>query len=151
MGYYQRYITTDPRDITLPILAVALRQIDEAYTLTTSPLDDLADLIHGDVLCGQIEINRRGDDLFDEDIADLQELVEGSGGAHELRVLDTLANAQTMVAVEATWDGDNSESVLSKLDPLWNWLFKNRPGLLQADNDGFYDHDELILELNLKI
>ncbi len=152
MGYYMRYITTDARPVTLDALERALKEVDQGYAIARTAFDDTTgDLSFREGLCGVVEINIPGDDLFEEDITELRELVAGSHGAAEHRVLDTLNNAKAIIAVEAIWQGSDSEATLASIDLLWLWLFEHFPGLLQADNDGFYDQNGLILELDLKI
>lgn len=152
MGYYMRFIMTGPQPVLLTDLEAALQQIDARYALIRPEFDETrADLHHaGDVL-GEIEINATGDDIFDEDIADLKELVPSHNTPEERRVIEALSSANQIIAVSTLWEGTNSEPTLERLDPLWDWLFAHFEGLLQADNDGFYDADGLILESNLKI
>jgi hypothetical protein len=38
-----------------------------------------------------------------------------------------------------------AEQTLSLLDPLWHWLQEHHRGLVQADGEGFYEHQRLIL------
>jgi len=38
-----------------------------------------------------------------------------------------------------------AEQTLELLSPLWEWLLANRRGLIQADGEGFYDGQHLIL------
>lgn len=152
MGYYMRYITTDSCRITMDTIARALKNADERYALAVADFDSMSgELLLAERVCGVVEINYPGDGIFDEDIADLRELVSGELSASSQRVLDTLASAKAIVAVEATWKETDSEATLEKIDPLWRWLFERYAGLLQADNDGFYDRDGLILPLDLKI
>lgn len=146
MGYTMRYITTGAREITLEWIEAALRQLDAAYAITNTDVPDIGDLMHGETQLGIIEINRPGDDIFDDDLAEFQDMVGAGDTLEQRRVLDVLHQAQAMVVVEALWPGTDAEPVLAKLDPLWDWLFANYPGLLQADSEGFYDGDNLILE-----
>ncbi|MBI5668962.1 MAG: hypothetical protein HZC41_13235 [Chloroflexi bacterium] len=146
MGYTMRYITTDEREITLVMIEAALRQIDTAYAITNTDVPTIGDLMHGDTRLGIVEINRPGDDIFDDDLAEFQDMVGAGDTLEQQRVRDVLHSAQTMVAVEAFWPGTDAEPVLAKLDVLWDWLFAHYPGLLQADSEGFYDGDTLILE-----
>lgn len=146
MGYTMRYFTTDTRDITLSLLEEALRQFDRAYAIINTDVPDIGDLMYGDMQLGIIEINRPGDDIFDDDLAEFRDLVGKGDSEAQQRVLDVLNTARAMVVVEAQWQGTDAEPVLSRLDPLWDWLFSQYSGLLQADNEGFYEGDELILE-----
>lgn len=152
MGYYMRYITLTPVIITLQDLESALRLTHQNYVVTPDQINDLAgDLFWGDTLLGEVEINRPNDGIFEEDIGDLKELVQHSTDPKRRHILEMLNQATSIIAVRALWKGHDADTVLSRLDPLWDWLFMIHPGLLQADNDGFYDRTGLILELNLKI
>lgn len=51
-------------------------------------------------------------------------------------------------------DGEEAEATiayksrtLDRLVPLWTWLQANRRGLIQADGEGYYDGQELIMVL----
>ena len=151
MGYLMRYFSTDTRPITLSLIEAALKQVDTAYSITNIEVDDLGDLMCGDNHCAIIEINRPGDDMFEDDVAEFQDLVGKADGAAERLVRETLSNATALIVIEALWQGENAEPVLSKIDPLWDWLFANYQGLSQADSEGFYDQSGLILERNFTL
>ena len=151
MGYYMRYITTDSQPITLSMLEVGLQAADMSYRIIDTQIENTGDLFHGDVVCGQMEINLPGDGIFEDDIAELKLLVGTGDSPAEARVRRTLDEAKAIIAVEAIWQETDSETVLEQIDPLWDWLFDRYDGLLQADNAGFYDRDQLILEMNLKL
>jgi len=147
MGYYMRYIATDTDAISLDVLETALRQINPAYAIKPdSQIDNLGDLFYGDVRLAQVEINVPGDDIFEDDINEFRDLVGATDEPGGTQVLDALGAATCMIAVEAFWEGENSEGTLAKLDPLWDWLFANYTGISQADSEGFYDAHGLILE-----
>lgn len=145
MGYIMRYITGAARAVSLADIETALRQSDAAYAIVNTDIDDMGDLMYGDRRLGIIEINRPGEDIFEDDIAEFRDLVGGQDTPEQRRVLETLDHAQAIIAVEAIWPGAQAEPTLSRLDPLWDWLFATYPGLLQADNEGFYEGDELVL------
>lgn len=146
MGYLMRYISTDARPITLTLIETALKQVDSAYAIVNIEVDDLGDLMYGDTQCAIIEINRPGDDMFEDDLSEFQDLVGKGDSPGERLVRETLANATALIVIEALWQGENAEPVLTKIDPLWDWLFANYQGLSQADSEGFYDLAGLILE-----
>jgi hypothetical protein len=146
MGYLMRFLSTDEREITLPMIEAALKQVDDAYSIANAEVSDLGDLMYGTTQLAVIEINRPGEDIFEDDVAEFQDLVGGGAGTAETRVREVLANVKAMVVVEAFWQGEESEATLAKLDPLWDWLFAHYNGLSQADNEGFYDQSGLILE-----
>ncbi|MBL8166232.1 MAG: hypothetical protein JNJ61_29885 [Anaerolineae bacterium] len=151
MGYYMRYISFDSQPIDLGTIETALKQIDAAYHVRVSDIPGLGELFHGEFSCGEIEINGSEDDIFADDITEFRELVGEATTLHEQHVLDVLNQATWMVAVETFWEGDQSEAVLSKIDPLWDWLFINRKGVLQADFEGFYDESGVIVPRNFMI
>ncbi|MBZ0283329.1 MAG: hypothetical protein K8L97_21515 [Anaerolineae bacterium] len=147
MGYYMRYIATDTTTISLEVLEAALKLIDAAYAIKPdSQIDNLGDLFYGDMRMAQLEINVPDDDIFEDDINEFRDLVGTADEPGARQVLDVLEAATCMIAVEAFWEGENSEGTLAKLDPLWDWLFANRKGMSQADSEGFYDANGLILE-----
>lgn len=95
-----------------------------------------------------IEVNRRGEELFDEEIEEfrafLAELEDSPGKERVLRCLDV---ASAIVAVQVLFGGRDADETLEALDPLWDALFEDYGGLLQADEEGFYDADDQVLEL----
>ena len=97
---------------------------------------------------GEIEINRRGEQLFEEEIAELMEFVSDAPGSAAEIVVDHLRRASTVVVVRVLWGGSDTNQPLEMLVPLWNWLFANRAGLLQVDGEGFYDNTGLVLEID---
>jgi hypothetical protein len=149
MGYYMRYIVTDG-ELRLVEIEEALRGTDGAYRLHqhSGTQRQSADLYHGDELYGELEINRPGDGLFEDEIAELREMVEEREESDEdgrRRVVDLLTRATGMLAVRVLWQGRDAEPTLERLDPLWRWLHDRREGLLQADSEGYYDQDGLVL------
>ena len=145
MSYYLRYLSADPRPVTLDDLGAALAAADRSYLVEE---DAAGALVHfGDRLIAQLEINVPGDGLFEEELAELHELAEEGSGAGRERVAEVVAGAKALVAVQVLWDGEEADAALGRLDPLWEWLFRERPGLLQADGEGFYDSGRLILRV----
>ena len=151
MGYLMRYIVTDGREITFPMIEAALKAVDPAYTIANIEVEDLGDLMYGDTQCAIIEINRPGDDMFEDDLAEFQDLVGKGDNTGEQLVRETLTNATALIVIEAIWKGEDAEPVLAKIDPLWDWLFANYAGLSQADSEGFYDASGLVLERNFTL
>lgn len=151
MGYLMRYIITDERPISLSEAESALQQVDSAYAIANIEVDDLGDLLYASQRLAIIEINRPGDDMFEDDIAEFMDLVGKGDASGEVRVREVLAAARVLVAIEAFWEGEDAEATLSRIDPLWDWLFANYAGLSQADSEGFYDQSGLILERNFTL
>jgi len=108
---------------------------------------EVGDLMHYNEIYGQVEINRIGDDLFNEEIEELREFVEDAEGKDKKKVTKCLRKARCIVTVQVLFQYRDTETTLSKINTLWQWLFANRKGLLQADGEGYYDLNELILEV----
>lgn len=141
MGYYMRYIVTDDQPLLLSDIESGLKSVDPDYAIT----DD--ELHHGSELYGEIEINPRGGELCDEELGELEEFAKDSEGENKQRVIDALRGAKAILALRVLWQGRDPEPSLEKLDPLWEWLLSNRQGLMQADDEGYYDATGLILEV----
>jgi len=62
-------------------------------------------------------------------------------------VLAILKDAECICCVRVLFGGRESEATLLRIDPIWNWFFKNRSGLMQADAEGYYDRSGLVLEV----
>jgi len=149
MGYYMRYLVTDKKEVDLQLLEDALKQSDSAYSIANkqeSPRN-AGDLMYNNEIYGQVEINRLGDDLFNEEIEELREFIEDAEGKDKKKVMKCLRKARCIVAIQVLFQDRDTETTLSKINTLWQWLFANRKGLLQANGEGYYDLNELILEV----
>ena len=142
MSYYMRYISTDASEITLEILNKELQAGNQRYSV-----DESGELRFGDDVLGVVEINVPSQELFGEEIEELKEFVKGVRGWKRKEVLKALNAARTIVAVQVLFDGQDADAVLEKLMPLWDWLLANRNGLLQADDEGYYNKSGLILKV----
>lgn len=148
MGYYLRYIVTDEQDVTLSVLESGLKQYNVAYSIERdNESDDEGDLKFNEELYGAIAINRPGDGLFDEEIGELKEFLEDVEGERKSEVLQVLGDARAIVAVQVLWAAREAEETLETINPLWLWLYANRKGLAQADDEGYYDAEGLVIEV----
>lgn len=141
MGYYMRYISTDEQEISLNDLEAALKLLDSSYTISDGIIQ------YGEDLYGEIEINPRGSELCDEELDELQDFLENTKSEQKERVVETLRKATAIIALRVLFQGRNPEQTLEKLDPIWQWLFTNSSGLMQADDEGYYDKAGLILSV----
>jgi len=151
MGYYMRYISADERPLSLAQIGEVLVAIDPRYVIRPTDLDELVEVVYDDKLYGQIEINAPGDDLFEDDISAFMEMLGAPTSQEERLVTATLTAATEIIAVEMFWEGTASEATFALFDPLWDWLFANRRGILQADTEGFYSADGLLVERKFMI
>jgi len=147
MGYYMRFIVDDEKDVGLDRIAAALKEADAAYQLAAWDRErERAELCCGEDLYGEIEVNRKGTELMDEEIEELCADVEDVGGPGAERVIATLRRCKAMVVIRVLWQGREAVATLEKIDPLWEWLFANFAGLLQSDGEGYYDTSGVVLE-----
>lgn len=146
MGYFFRFFAGDAQGLDFPSVQAALRKFDAQYHLEIDELRELAVLLHGQQQLALVEINLPDDDIFQDDLDEFLDLVGEGGSPAESRVRAALQATQAIVAVEAQWAGEDAEPVLSRIDPLWDWLFAHHDGLLQADGEGFYDAEGLVLK-----
>jgi len=151
LGYFLRYLITQNAELDLTTLEKLLQNDDPRYIILQDEIDGSGQFKYGDQFIGILEINHRHDELFDDEINELRELVMYSKSDRREAVLNVLNSTTKLVALELIWQGDNPDPTLELADPLWDVLFGTYSGLLQADNEGFYDSDGLILEMSLKI
>src|SRR5689334_19177293 len=103
MSYYTRYLITDTNPVSLPIIEAGLQSIDPTYRLLGEAGNAIGDLLHGGIVYGQIELNSPNDDIFEEDLAELKELLDEIDDPNREAVLATLNATRIMVAVEIGW------------------------------------------------
>ena len=147
MGYYMRFIFDGDNEISMAGIEVGLKSIDSNYNFAEWDQErESAELFHGNELYGEIEINRIGGELMDEEIEELIEDVEDAVGGDKDGVLQVLTNSKAMFVIRVLWQGRETEDTLEMIDPLWEWLFTKYKGLLQADGEGYYNKSEQILK-----
>jgi len=145
VGYYMRYIVADERPVGLGEIDRAVSPTGGAITRDSG--DSVGLLHHNRTPIAQLEINVPGDGLFDTEVSELIEFVEDAEGSAKERVVTTLRSARAIVAAQVLFGTGDTASTLSALDPVWRWLLQNRRGLLQADGEGYYDAEGLILQV----
>lgn len=149
MGYYMRFFQTDDAPLTLTEIEAGLQAIDTGYAIEgNAPEDDVGELTYAGDLYGQIEVNRVGTDLADEELGEFRERIEDDSEGDRERVLAVVAATRAILAVRVLWQGREAEPTLRRLDPLWEWLFETHEGLMHADGEGFYDEENLVLEVS---
>jgi hypothetical protein len=144
-----RFFDTSVKPLTLGEIEAALRQVDPAYRVECSENSKrpCGDLYRGEDVYAALEINVPGDGLFNEEIAEMLEFLEDADGeVGRVRVESVLREAQRTLSVQVLWQERETDQTLATLMPLWDWLFATRPGLLQADGEGYYAGDELVLK-----
>ena len=143
-----RFISIDDQDVSLNILESALKRENPAYLIERDEESDSTGVLtYNGAVYGEIEVNRPGDEVFEEESEELKEFVEDAEGERKSEVLSVLSEAKAIIAVRVLWQGRETEDTLEKIDPLWQWLFANRKGLQQAGGEGYYDASGLVLEV----
>jgi hypothetical protein len=148
MGYYMRFFDRSDEPLTVAAIEAALKNVDPAYRLESPAAGRIpqADLYIGDGLYAEIEINQPGDGLFDDEVPEMLTFLEDADGENRGRVEDVLRGAKRIISVRVLSQGRESDETLTGIEPLLGWLFLTRDGLLQADGEGYYDKEGLILE-----
>ena len=145
MGDFIRYILTGEHDLTLAQIEGGLKEIDPEFSIIVDQAaPNTGDVLHGAGVFGEIEVNRREDQVFSEDIEDLREQLEDIMDDAKATVLATLDGATGMIAFQLTEEGHDQ---YRKIDPFWDWLFDRYHGLLQIDEEGYYTQSEQLLEV----
>jgi hypothetical protein len=146
VGYYMRYIVADDRPVAVGDLRTAFAGAGAGYEIEGE--DGEATITHAGQAIGQVTVNIPGDGLFDEELEELVELAqESEEQSAAAEVVEVLRAARAIVAVQVLFGDRETERTLDLLAPLWTWLQVNREGLIQADGEGYYDGQELILAL----
>lgn len=147
MGYYMRFISTDERSLNLKEIESALKENDSSYEIDK---DDNTEgtLIYGEGIYGQLEVNEKGDEIFEDDVDTLKEKIENAEGENKQKVLNILQKAKSLLFVRVVDQGRDDKETLGKIAPMLDWLIKNREGLIQADYEGYYDASGLIFKVN---
>ncbi len=143
MTYLMRFIYKHGDPITLTEIQTALAARDDQFVIHIDVSDEESgDLMRGDDIYGEIELNTVRDIMFQEDVQELSDEIEKIYEPAAPYVRNLLADATAMVVLRVDEMGHyNAE----KLDVLWDWLFEIRGGLLQVDGEGYYDAERLIL------
>jgi hypothetical protein len=141
-----RYIVADERPLTVEDVRRAFAVEEEDYVVDGE--DPEAGVALDGRMIAHVTINVPGDGLFEDERAELSEAAEAGEGPGKASVLETLANARAILAVQVLFGNSDTDETLDALAPLWSWLQDNRRGLLHADGEGYYDTDALILELD---
>jgi hypothetical protein len=104
----------------------------------------IGDLYYGGDVYAELEVNLPGDPLCDEDIADLAEEVMKQDDQNRDFVLNVLDQAMGIVVIHVLRAGHED---YPHLGVLIQYLFENYGGLLQVDEEGFFNSDGRVIAL----
>lgn len=125
MTVYHRYVVTDSFSLTFPALEGGMAALHSDYALENGLL------LRGGKECGVLDLTYRGNPVCDDDLDLLARQAARQG--LQLSVGDSLARARCILAVQPLEDDSSS------LEPLWQWLFEHRAGIVVLDGGIFRD------------
>lgn len=142
MGYAFRFLSADPA-LDLHFLDAALHARDERWHLDIDEVAGRAQLTcEGEVLA-DVEIGRRGEGVFDDEIETLREVVEALKDGHEI-VAAGLQRSACMLYVRVVWGSRSEDDTLAALEGVWDVLFERvEDGLLYAESQGFHARERV--------
>jgi hypothetical protein len=144
MGDYIRFLSPDCA-LDLKAIEALFRAMDEDFRFIIDPAVPMhCEVYYGsDVLAG-LDINQADEDVFEEDREALIEEVSASTEPRRNAVLNGLKAARWMLALELYAEG---HSAYDRIDQVWDMLFEQCSGLLQIDEEGYYDIDGEVLSM----
>lgn len=87
-----------------------------------------------------VSLNLPGDGLFEDEIAEFEELVDGaSGWLAKRRVKKVLGGCKAIVSFQVLSGDTEGSEVMDRLQSVFMAMLDAWPGLMHADRDGFYD------------
>lgn len=139
MGYAFRFLSPD-EDLDLHAVDDALQAMDTRWRLDIDDEAGRAVLFRGGDVLAEVEIGRRGEHVYDDELAQLRDALDA---VHEGRdvVEAGLARSVTMLHLRVVWGGRGDDETLDALEQLWDLLFERWEGLLHAESEGFYDRE----------
>ena len=149
MAYHMRFFDLSAKPIGLAAIETALRVSDPAYSLEESADSNgaKAKFRLGERSLGELAIRVEGDGIFETITHERTAALAKSEDDYREAVEHTLAAATRFIEVRLDeLSEEEFEESLAAIDPLWDWLFDSREGLLHAEGEGYYQDGEIILE-----
>ena len=143
MGDFIRFILTEEVDLSLAVIEAGLKVVDPQFSIfPDQAAPNTGDVIYSSEVYGEIEVNRPGDVEFQEDILDLRDELKVFTDEEKAPILQAFEQATGMIAFQLSEAGHEN---YRRIDPFWDWLFDHYRGLLQIDDEGYYDaHDQIL-------
>lgn len=117
--------------LPLDVLKKALSGADPSFKI------DGGEVSRAGQLLAEIEINRPGSDMFDDDIAGTVSKLQHAGG-HQ--VIPRIQSTQAVLAVSML-----DPNAMELLGPFWTVLSQLAHGLWEIEGQGFYDQGQLVV------
>ena len=144
MGYNLHFILTNEKKTTLLQIARGLKKVDSKYSFADGEL-----FVYDGIAYAQIEINRPGDGIFEDDIECLKEWLDYPESEEAKQVVETLNQATCIFFFRvflSALEGETDEERFKVFEPLWKWFYANRAGILYMENNGFYNKTGFLAE-----
>lgn len=146
MGDFFRFLVSDSCDLDLPALESIFQEQDTRFAILIETAEpNYGELLHESEVLGEIELNRLGEIVFDEDISDLVELLQEVDAGNKDQVIELVQATNSMIVLQLTEAGHEAYDFI---DPVWDVLFARCGGLLQVDDEGYYDPNGALLLLD---
>lgn len=100
---------------------------------------DGGELSRGGQLLAELEINKPGTDMFDDEIAGTIAKLQRAGGHHVVPYIQQTQSTLTVMMVDP--------NAMELLGPFWSLLSRMANGLWEVEGQGFYDQGQLIVPI----
>jgi len=137
MSYFMRFFLSDGPPPSLDEMEAVLAAMDAAALIARDAAEPASgDLYFDGVLYAGVEVNAPGDDMFEEDRLDLLDELVKQDDPHAAEAVDAVRWATGAVVLRVYEPGHDD---WPRLNLIVDWLFDTRAGLLQVDEEGFFD------------
>ena len=135
-----QFVLSGDQKTTLLQIARGLKKNDSKYRFESGEY-----FLHGSDLLGKVEVYCPGEELFHSQIEWLRCRANSREESAKESVLQVLEKASGILFLQVLQESLSDEQTISLLQPLWDWLFAHRKGLLYVDAEGFWNAQGLLL------
>ena len=144
MSYHMRFFDLSPQPLTFAAIETALRVTDPGYRLDANGA--VASLWLSEKALGEMEIHAPGDGAFERVVGERVAALAASEDEYREAVEAALHSSRQLIQIRLDVLEEDLDDSLEAIDPLWDWLFDSREGLLHAEGEGYYQDGEMLLE-----
>lgn len=144
MSYHMRFFDLSPKPLTFAAIETALRVTDPGYRLDANGA--VASLWLSEKALGEMEIHAPGDGAFERVVGERVSALAASEDEYREAVEAALHSSRQLIEIRLDVLEEDLDDSLEAIDPLWDWLFDSREGLLHAEGEGYYQDGEMLLE-----
>ena len=144
MSYHMRFFDLSPKPLTFAAIETALRVTDPGYRLDANGA--VASLWLSEKALGEMEIHAPGDGAFERVVGERVAALAASEDEYREAVEAALHSSRQLIQIRLDVLEEDLDDSLEAIDPLWDWLFDSREGLLHAEGEGYYQDGEMLLE-----